>query len=146
MANDQQSSSTCLTALAEPEKTRCVACKQEIPRGASICSVCKSYQSSWKNTVQYVAGLVTLLVLIVTACTWLWGAARTTLFYRDDVPTNLCQLTGIGRSCKFWGRRDLRLTPASDHAGAVWGLANTTPGLRGEASRRPIHAPRIPED
>jgi len=85
LANDQQSASNCPAALAEPEKTRCVACKQEIPAGASICSVCKSYQNPWKNSVQWFAGIATLIVLIFTGCTWLWGVARTTLFYRDDV-------------------------------------------------------------
>jgi hypothetical protein len=64
---------------------QCVACKQEIPVGASLCSHCKSYQHVWKNRLQYVAGIATLLVLVITACSWLYLNAVKPLWYRDDV-------------------------------------------------------------
>jgi hypothetical protein len=65
--------------------TRCVACKQTIPTCATICSVCKSYQRPWKNTVQYIAGIATVAILIASGMTWLWGNARGIFWYREDV-------------------------------------------------------------
>lgn len=65
---------------------RCVACKQEIPAGASLCSVCKSYQRPWKNHLLYIGGIATMVALIVSAVFWLWGNHRVLLgLSRDDV-------------------------------------------------------------
>jgi hypothetical protein len=48
---------------------RCIACKQEIPVGASLCSVCKSYQRPWRYHLQYFgpmfAGLAALILLFI---------------------------------------------------------------------------------
>jgi len=68
-----------------PETQECIACKQQIPKGASLCPVCKSYQRNWKNHLQYTAGVAALVVLMISASTWLWGNARKLLLYRDDV-------------------------------------------------------------
>lgn len=65
--------------------TECVACKQDIPIGASICSICKSHQRPWKNSLQFISGMAAMIVLTVSAITWLWGNARTAFWYRDDV-------------------------------------------------------------
>jgi predicted nucleic acid-binding Zn ribbon protein len=69
---------------------RCVVCKQDIPSGASLCSVCKSYQRSWKNHLQYVAGIATLAVLILSGVIWVGGKVRATFFYHDDVRLISC--------------------------------------------------------
>jgi hypothetical protein len=50
-----------------------------------MCSICRSYQRRWQNWLQYVSGVAALMVLIVTATTWLWVNARSTFWYRDDV-------------------------------------------------------------
>jgi hypothetical protein len=68
------------------ENVRCVACKQEIRAGASVCSVCKSYQRPWKNHLMYAAGIATMLALIASAGFWLVGNGRMLLgFARDDI-------------------------------------------------------------
>jgi hypothetical protein len=64
---------------------RCVACRQEIPVGASLCSQCKSYQRAWKNHLQYSAGIATLVVLIVTASSWLYLNVIKAIWSCDDV-------------------------------------------------------------
>lgn len=64
---------------------RCVACKQEIPVGASLCSHCKSYQHVWKNHLQYGAGIATLTVLVITAWSWLYLNAVKPIWHHEDV-------------------------------------------------------------
>ena len=39
----------------------CIACRLHIPRDASVCSHCSSYQDRWKNTLRFVAGIVGVL-------------------------------------------------------------------------------------
>lgn len=73
---------------------RCVACKQEIPSSASLCSICKSYQRSWKNHLQYSAGIATLAVLILSGSAWLVDKAHKTFFSRDDVRVVGCNTLG----------------------------------------------------
>lgn len=67
------------------KKTHCVACKSGISPGASICPICKSYQKQWKNILQYVAGIVTLFVLTLSASAWLVGKIHKAFFIRDNV-------------------------------------------------------------
>jgi hypothetical protein len=68
------------------EGRRCIACQQEIPAGASLCSVCKSYQRGWKNHLQYGAGIVAIIVVTFSAAAWLWGNAGKLLWpHNNDV-------------------------------------------------------------
>lgn len=76
------------------ERKRCVACKQEIPAHASLCSICKSYQRQWKNHLQYGAGIATLFVLILTGSFWLFGRVRVAYFAREDVRLVSCSTLG----------------------------------------------------
>jgi AbiV family abortive infection protein len=71
-------------------KKPCVACKCEIPAAASFCSVCKSYQRSWKNHLQYVAGVVTLIALTVSASFWLYERIHAAYFYHENVSVVAC--------------------------------------------------------
>ena len=74
-----------------PHKTKaCVACKTQIPSDASLCFVCKSYQQVWKNRLQYIAGVATLIVLGVSAIFWLYEKVRATFFYRENVGIVVC--------------------------------------------------------
>lgn len=63
----------------------CVACKNTIPDGAHICAVCGSYQSVWKNWLQYVSGIAALVGLSASAMVWLYGNARPLIWHKDDV-------------------------------------------------------------
>jgi hypothetical protein len=84
--SDPQDAPDANTPLPEAHTTRCVACKQEIPAGASLCSVCKSYQRPWKNHLLYISGIAAMIALIVSATFWLWGNGRVLLgLGRDDV-------------------------------------------------------------
>jgi hypothetical protein len=56
-----------------------------IPEHASICSVCRSYQRSWLNWLQYSSGVTALLVVAASAGLWLFGNARHYVWYHDDV-------------------------------------------------------------
>jgi hypothetical protein len=71
-------------------KKPCVACKCEIPADASLCSVCKSYQLAWKNWLQYVAGVVTLIVLTVSASFWLYEKVHAAFFSHENVSLVAC--------------------------------------------------------
>jgi hypothetical protein len=68
----------------------CVACREELHVGASICPTCKSYQRPWKNHLQYGAGVVTLFVLILSALAWLGDKAHKQFFLREDVRLVAC--------------------------------------------------------
>jgi len=84
--NDQGDAPDPNPPLPEAHATRCVACKQEIPAGASLCSVCKSYQRPWKNHLLYISGIAAMIALIISATFWLLGNGRVLLgFGRDDV-------------------------------------------------------------
>jgi hypothetical protein len=48
--------------------TKCIACKEVIGIGATVCSKCKSYQTWWKNYLQYatsVVGVFTVMAALV---------------------------------------------------------------------------------
>jgi hypothetical protein len=47
--------------------------------------VCKSYQSNWKNRVQYIAGISALLALTASAIVWMIGNGRAFVWPREDV-------------------------------------------------------------
>jgi hypothetical protein len=64
---------------------RCLACKQSIPAGATICSVCKSYQAPWKNWLQYFSGIAALLALTASAVAWLFANGRAMVWPRDEI-------------------------------------------------------------
>ena len=65
--------------------TRCVACKEKIAAGASICPTCKSYQWRWKNQLQYFSTIATLVVLILSGSAWLAGKIHKAFFSRDNI-------------------------------------------------------------
>jgi hypothetical protein len=66
----------------------CTACGSKIPKSASVCKDCKSYQSRWKARLQYgatIAGLVSLVFYGATYFTTALPELRKTLFWRDRV-------------------------------------------------------------
>lgn len=72
--------------IAEPnDSTPCVACRTPISRDASICPTCKSYQSNWKNRLQYFSSQITLITLTASAVFWLVTQGRVTFFPREGV-------------------------------------------------------------
>jgi hypothetical protein len=66
----------------------CIACRAELKSGATICPVCKTNQSSWRNTTTFLAGVVGLLALVASAATYV-GSGAVALwrehFWKDDV-------------------------------------------------------------
>ena len=44
----------------------CLYCGSEIAIGATVCSVCKNYQSKWRNGVVFAGGAVGLITLLVS--------------------------------------------------------------------------------
>lgn len=79
-----------LKTSPQNEQTLCVACKHEIPPFASVCPICKSYQAKWKNHLQYIAGITTLVVLILSGSVWLVAKVQGIFFYREDVRLVKC--------------------------------------------------------
>ena len=77
-------SNTSKTLPTQEAKKHCVACNSEIPAAASLCSVCKSYQRTWKNHLQYVAGVATLIALTVSASFWLYERIHAAYFYHHE--------------------------------------------------------------
>jgi hypothetical protein len=77
----------------------CVICKSEITSGAILCPVCKSYQTTWKRRLQYMAtigGLATVFIAVVTYIATSWSDVRKVFFWRDRVTvTSLDSLSGV---------------------------------------------------
>lgn len=66
----------------------CVACKSRINSGAEVCPICKSYQVRWKRNLYYcatMAGIVTVVISLLTYVASTWPEIRRTLFWRDVI-------------------------------------------------------------
>ncbi len=60
--------------LKASENTKlCVYCGSSMSFGASLCPVCRSYQSAWRTTLIYVAGIAGLISLVASAATFIVG-------------------------------------------------------------------------
>jgi hypothetical protein len=57
------------------KSVECVACRSELKAGATVCPVCKANQSSWRNTVTFLAGGVGLIALVASAVTYVASGA-----------------------------------------------------------------------
>lgn len=68
--------------------TACVMCKSQIAAGAVICPICKNYQSAWKRKLHYcatMAGIVTVVISLLTYVASTWPEIRKSLLWRDAV-------------------------------------------------------------
>jgi hypothetical protein len=68
--------------------TACVMCKSQILVGATICPICKNYQSAWRRKLHYFAtraGIITVVISLLTYVASTWPEIRRTLFWRDAV-------------------------------------------------------------
>src|SRR5437879_3192862 len=66
----------------------CIACRSELKAGATVCPVCKANQSSWRNTVTFLAGVVGLIALLASAITYVTSiviSAWNEHAWKDDV-------------------------------------------------------------
>jgi hypothetical protein len=66
----------------------CVMCKSQILEGATICPICKNYQSAWKRNLHYcatIAGIITVAISLLTYVASTWPEIRKTLCWRDAV-------------------------------------------------------------
>lgn len=75
--------------LKSRENTKlCVYCGSSMSVAARLCPVCRSYQSAWRATVIYVAGITGLISLVASACTFVIGKVpdlRKMFNWRDQV-------------------------------------------------------------
>lgn len=66
----------------------CIACRNGLEAGASLCSHCGSFQSAWKNHLRYWATLVGLVAFIFTAVAYLFSVGpeiRKTFAWEDRI-------------------------------------------------------------
>lgn len=66
-----------------PERT-CIACGSPIAARASVCPVCKSWQSRWKNYLVLFGGSAGVLALLATAGTYIGNTIYTAASQRHD--------------------------------------------------------------
>lgn len=72
----------------EADRTYCVACKSELMVGATLCPVCKSYQSRWKRVLYHIAaigGLVTVVISLLTYMAVTFPTIWKTITWKDSV-------------------------------------------------------------
>jgi len=89
------------------KKKPCVACRQEIPLGSSLCPVCKSYQHVWKNHLQYFAGIATLVVLTISALFWVGERVWITFLSKEKVVLVACNTLDTGALIANRGDREV---------------------------------------
>jgi len=76
------------TAEMAPDRKPCVHCGSEIPSGARLCPVCRSYQAAWRNSLTYAAGLTGFVTLMVSAIAFIVqqaGQIYKQQHWRDEV-------------------------------------------------------------
>jgi hypothetical protein len=54
---------------------RCIACKDPIPNDATLCKVCKSDQSNWRNELKYWGGVAGVIALVASGIAFTTGLA-----------------------------------------------------------------------
>jgi hypothetical protein len=76
------------TQKSDNQKGLCIACRNELAVGATLCDKCKSYQAAWKNTLLYSAQLIGLVALFFSALVYIFSSfedVRKTLWWEDDL-------------------------------------------------------------
>jgi hypothetical protein len=76
------------TQNAAPSEVSCIECKTRIPREATLCSKCSSYQKAWKNWLRFFASIAGFVAVAVSGVFFIIGKlpdVRRTLFWRDSV-------------------------------------------------------------
>jgi predicted nucleic acid-binding Zn ribbon protein len=53
--------------MEKDTNTPCIACGEEIPAQAKICSKCSSHQSAWKNSLSYIASVIGVFSVVLGA-------------------------------------------------------------------------------
>jgi hypothetical protein len=77
-----------------PAEQQCIACGSPIEARASICPVCRSWQSGWKNHLVFLGGIAGFLVILATAITYVSNTVYTILSQRDDAEILQLQYPG----------------------------------------------------
>jgi predicted nucleic acid-binding Zn ribbon protein len=73
---------------SDPQTSQCISCKEPIAAGATVCSKCKSYQTRWKNYLQYAASIIGVLTVVATLIVYIVSKipeVRRVLLWSDNV-------------------------------------------------------------
>jgi hypothetical protein len=83
----------------------CIACKQPIERGATLCQKCSSYQTKWRNEIKYWSGIAGLLTLIATGIAF--AGNNVLLLYDRLSPPDLLvsEFNSFGKTALWNGSR-----------------------------------------
>lgn len=79
---------------APPERT-CVACQSPLARRATVCPICKSWQSRWRNALVFLGGSAGFLAILTTAITYITNTIYTALSQREDAQVLNCNIPAI---------------------------------------------------
>jgi hypothetical protein len=86
--------SVVMAELTAPTGQRCIACGSPLEARASICPVCRSWQSQWKNHLVFLGGIAGFLVILATALTYVANTVYTILSQRDNAEILQLQYPG----------------------------------------------------
>lgn len=68
---------------------KCIECKSDIQEGASLCPVCKSYQSKWsnlwRNVVPHIGIIIALFSFIASAFLYIYNTSMTVFAWKDRI-------------------------------------------------------------
>ena len=78
---------------APPERT-CIACQSPLARRATVCPICKSWQSRWRNALVFLGGSAGFLAILATAITYITNTIYTALSQREDAQVLQLQYPG----------------------------------------------------
>jgi hypothetical protein len=85
-------------ARAEPETspTQCIACRAEIPRGATRCSTCSSDQRRWISWLQLLGAIAAGITLIMSGATYVVSSLRRLAESRQDARIEVIAFASSG--------------------------------------------------
>jgi len=71
-----------------PDQKKCIGCGNAIPTQARVCNYCSSFQSAWKNNLRYLANVMGLFSVIVSAVAFIISTiptVRQVVAWHDEV-------------------------------------------------------------
>jgi hypothetical protein len=83
-----------MTEPIAPTERRCIACQSSLATGASVCPVCKSWQSRWRNALVFLGGSAGFLAILATAITYVTNTIYTAWSQREDAQVLQLQYPG----------------------------------------------------
>jgi RNA polymerase subunit RPABC4/transcription elongation factor Spt4 len=110
---------------------RCIACKEPIPEDATLCKVCKSDQSNWRNELKYWGGVAGIIALVASGIAFTTSLAYQTLQRVFGTEIAVAEIDPFGKTV-VWNLTDapiyvktIRVRSSEPKVDVVWDIDKT---------------------